>query len=384
MRRFIFQLLALLAIVLGLNGLLHWTLPFDWGDPRLTAKIAGWRALDPEPTTLMIGSSWTYRHLVPEVFDEVLGPRLAGAGGSFNFGIDGVHQPLAGRIYEHLVEERGARPERVLMELARFLSAVDPKLDHGREAKYWRSPELTASMLRFLADRPDKSSARKAVQAVRLGLIQAEAWLHLSHGVGLLEHWTGTAPPSPVLGPRGDGFYAVDRQALDVAGQPLDNRFLRNPDAPAVLARLREECAETLAAPPGPVIDEGLRIVEGLLADAEARGIWLIFWVPPRLCSRYDLVRPIWERIPERHRIAELADAEQHPELFRFDESADRTHFAEAGARRLTRQLAEAVRQRLEEAGPSSGSSRAPGPGGAIGPRVEDEPRARRLPPGTR
>ena len=349
MRRFPLQLAALAALLVGVNALIGALLPFAWGDARLDAKLGHLREHADHYDLVALGSSWTYRHLAPAVLDaelERLGPDMAGYS-TFNTAIDGVHLPFQGRILEHLIVEQGLRPRVVLLELARFTSAVDRELDHQREANFWRTAPLTASMMRFLAHRHDKSLPQKAVQAVLLSLVQVESWLHIGHGTGLASYMAGVDREPGVLGPGKDGFYPVDQQALDATGRPLENRFLRNPEAQEILDQLHRSCTEAFDAALETPNPEGLRVVDDLLELAGDHGIHLVFVVPPRICQRYPQIRPLLEHIPAAHRIAELADPEHYPDLYRLDESTDRTHFNRAGAERYTRHLAHELARRL-------------------------------------
>lgn len=349
-RRFGQRLLLLVLGLVVLGWVWRASLPYPWGDSRLRAKLEYFEQHQEVFDTVFVGSSYTYRHISPRVFDAELEQLSAGRRRhkSFNLAVDGMHLPATEVLLHHLASAERPRLRHVFLELGRFTSAVDRDVDHSTEAQFWRTPALTYSMMRFLWFRPDKSFQSKALQTLKLAGIQAEASLGVGQGPDLVQFLLDTqarGPEAPrpdlqILGPDRDGFYAVDQQAADQTGAPMTNRFLRNPKADQLLDEVRELARAAFEAPLTPANPEGLRRLSRLLALAEAQDWRLVFVVPPRLGTRYVHVRPLFRHIPESQLIWRPADPRVYDSLYRLDESADRGHLSSEGALRYSRLLA--------------------------------------------
>ena len=339
-----FSILAALLVMIGLA--IGWCLPYPWGAPKLSAKLDHLEQHSDAYNTFFIGSSYTYRHVSPKIFDreiKTLTDDPSRHTRSFNLGVDGMHQPATGRLLRHLLDLDLPNMKTVVLELGRFTSAVDPGIDHTPEAQYWRTPRLTASMIRFLWNRPDKGFGQKVFQTGRLLAIQVEASLNIGHGPRIIDYLLdkgSTDHHRHFLGPDNDGFYAVDRQAIDLTGESLTSDLLEHPEAEKVLERMRSRATDAFTRPLDPVNPEGLVILRALTAEAEEAGVDLYFLVPPRMTSRYRHLRPLFEHLPAERLIWQMADPRQAPEFYRLDESADRGHMNGAGAERYTRRLA--------------------------------------------
>ena len=342
--RFFARLMGLGAVIAVACLIAHALLPYPWGDPALKAKLEHFIDHNEPYDAVFIGSSYTYRQISPKVFDRELGA-LGRASRSFNLGIDGMHLPATGYLVEHLAERDLPSLRTIYLELGRFTSAVDSDIDHSTPAKFWRTPALTGSMIRFLWQRPDKSFGAKVYQTARLAGIQLEAGLHIGQGAAMVSHWLGLdrSESRRALGPDRDGFYAVDRQVLELTGAPLSNRFLRNPEAAGVLETLRRSSQEAFEADLGPANREGLSVLRALMASVQAQGRRLVFVVPPRMGERYGHLRPLLPHLPEDRVIQRLADPRLHGSLYALEDSADRGHLNEQGARRFSRLLAQEV-----------------------------------------
>lgn len=333
--------------LLGIGLALHGSLPYAWGDARLWAKLEHLEIHAKGYDTVFIGSSYTYRHISPRVYDAE-SARLrqeaglpARIGKSFNLAVDGMHQPATGQLFEHLISMQLPNLETVVIELGRFTSAVDPEIDRTPEAQCWRTPALTRSMIRFLWARPDKGRAQKLLQTAKLIGVQVQASLNVGHGLRILEFLRGYPDlDAGFLGPDGDGFYAVDRQAEALTGRPLDNEFLRRADGAQVLERIRTASLEAFEASTGEANPEGVRILQSLLKQADAADLELYFLVPPRLGHRYLHLRPLFAHLPADRLILEPADPRLNPQLYDLADTADRGHLNEAGALKYSRLIA--------------------------------------------
>ncbi len=345
MAKLLLKVLLLGGVLLLLNLALAPLLPYPWGHPQLEAKIEHWRQHRGEIDTFFLGSSWTYRQISPQAFDQALGDGTR----SFNFGADGVFYPQIPHVFAQLDAE-GAKPKRWIVELSRIVSAVDPELGSTREEKYWLSPAATNAMVRALLERPDKSWSQKLLQSSRLSLQLVERAYHVGLGADALEFLRAGQADVRFLGPNGDGFYPVEAQVEEEKGEAFDNAFLRDPASSQKLAQLAEESRQAFAIERYPEPSrEQLRELRGLIQKAEERDSELIFVVPPRLGRRYDLILPVAKALPPELVLLDIADPSLHPELYGLELTIDRTHMNRRGAELYSQELAKVLRRREQE-----------------------------------
>lgn len=336
------KMIALAVLLLAINLVLAPLLPYPWGHPQLRAKLDHWRRHNNEIDTLFLGSSWTYRQISPRVFDR----ETAGATRSFNLAADGVFYPQLPLLLEHLDAE-GARPKLWIVELSRMVSAVDPDLGSTREEKYWLSPAASASMIRALFERPDKSLPQKGLQASLLALQLAERTFHVGLGADAGEYFRHPDAGSAWLGPAGDGYYPVELQVEQEKGEPFANAFLRDPAAAKRLDDLKRESQQVFEKEKGQrASSEYLRELSRVIAIAEKRQARLVFVVPPRLGRRYELILPVARALPPEKVVLELADPRLHPELYELEMTIDHTHLNRQGAELYSAELARILQKR--------------------------------------
>ena len=90
MQRFILNIILFLALAFGLNLLGYSFLPENWECPQFIKKKMEWDSLRTTANTFFIGSSRTFRHIDPMVFDSINATHGIHTF-SFNFGISSLY-----------------------------------------------------------------------------------------------------------------------------------------------------------------------------------------------------------------------------------------------------------------------------------------------------
>jgi hypothetical protein len=337
--------------------------------PEIDEKLAHFAAHKDEYDTLFFGSSRTYRHLMPSLFDAA----TAAAGvptKSFNFGIDGMFPPEDGYVAEQLFALKPRRLKRIFIEISfprNHWSGMDPESKRalhwhdGRRLLYVAREEFSRYSPRTLQypPQPPKSRNRSWIKPftprevrkwwramnekeggfprrIERFSVNIELFLRRSFGIGrvgeLIAHhekaFNSRLPPAPppqesnALGPNGDG-------AMPVPWFPA-----AEPDFLAKFARLK---AARLAEPaPLRSLSKGHEAdVVGMIAMARRAGVEPILYISPEVvpCRRY----------PEKEKrvaLFDFTDIAKYPELFVVENRIDISHMKDVGAKLFTEAFA--------------------------------------------
>ena len=297
--------------------------------PQFSEKLAHFAAHRDEYDTLFIGSSRTFRQILPSIFDP-----LMAAGGqpsrSFNFGLDGMFSPEDAYVAEKIFALRPQRLRRVFIEVSGFNTNVAAQVPDTRRALHWHDFHRTALLCRDILP-PGKSSKirdlarwEKAWRHVRLFLIRA---LNLGEATHLLETWRGAPPAASegVLGVAGDGA-VPSASEQEYAGE---NRAGFDQD----MAVLREGNARIGRLSPAPLqsLRETISRVRAIAAEP-------VLFIAPMAVTHLN--SPAGQvNVP----IFDFSDPHRWPALFDPANRFDRGHLNSPGSRIFTRLFAEQV-----------------------------------------
>ena len=297
--------------------------------PQFSEKFAHFTAHKDEYDTLFIGSSRTFRQILPSIFDPIMA-----AGGqparSFNFGLDAMFSPEDAYVAEKIFALRPQRLRRVFIEVSGFNTNFGAQPPDTRRALHWHDWPRTALLCRDILplNRPEKlrEPARwaRVWSHVRLWLTRA---LSIGEGTRLLEPWRGIPliAPSSVLGSAGDGAVPYDAET-EYAGE---NREGFDND----MAVLRAGKAGISRLSPAP-----LQSIRGTIDRARALGAEPVLFITPMAVTRLN--SPAGQvAVP----ILDFSDPSRWPVLFDPANRYDRAHLNSPGARIFTRLFAEQV-----------------------------------------
>jgi hypothetical protein len=280
-------------------------------------------------TFLAIGTSLTYRHFVPEIFDRV----LAEAGipsKSFNFGVPGLALPEAYRIVDRLA---GRPPERlrwVAIDLSLFSHASSRNRMSTRDI-WWHTPTETRIVVERLLE-SDRTAGEKRDEIRH----ELSALVRNLTTVGRGARWFREFWD--------DRWVEDDDAGLVVEAQGYEAlEDLADPKARRRGERFRENTAQFRSVIerrrqrewPRDLPDAKLAMLERIahrLADA---GITPVFFEPPTWRDPYR-AGPLEDEGP----VFSYSDPVLHADLYRVEHRFDRYHLTRAGAVLLTERFA--------------------------------------------
>ncbi len=304
--------------------------------PMVSPKLAWWRAHAEEFDTLILGSSRTYRQVVPGIFDAAMA-----AGGtptrSYNLGIDGMRPPEDGYLLEQALAARSSPLRFVIVECNALKMEVPEDNAETMRAVYWHDlPRMSA--LWGLTFAPGYEGEHRSIgkrissgwgnlrhfsDHAKLGLWRNA---HVGSGNERVLAAIGIAPSAPTfieVGPRKDGYRPP------TTAERMGGKLLRDYEH-----RLAEILAHSARADLGDA--ESQREVVRKRDLILANGARPIFIAPPLLAP--TVFTPMCGVI-----FLNFADPARFPALYAIENRRDTGHTNSAGSELYTRLLSEAL-----------------------------------------
>ncbi len=333
-----------LAVLLGLGWAVRRRLPFP-PVPAVEPKVAWLHAHGDEYDTLFVGSSRTYRHLIPEVFDRL----MAEAGTptkSFNFGFDGMRPPEDSYVMEAVLAARKTPVKYVLVEANALRMNLDAHAQGTVRAAYWHDAKRTAAIARstlWMKSYDETTlfgiwSDRFSGISVFLEHLQPvlSRAVNVGRGYEGLPTFGGAHPQEKLsdaeLGARHDGYH-VDDEPRPIRDTPL--------------AKLRKGVSERLKKPGVPYFAdvESQNVLREKRRVIEAHGGQMIIFQPPKVEPEKFYPDPkIAGDIP----MIDLSDPKAFPELYDPQYRKDDAHLNPVGAEIYTRMIVERLQPLLK------------------------------------
>lgn len=283
--------------------------------------------------TLLLGSSRTFRQIIPEIFDAEMA-----AGGfpvrSFNLGIDGMRPPEDTYLLEKVLALRRKPLRFVVVECNALRLKPRPEDRDTVRVVYWHDWRRLVALYRnaFLSD-PKKRSWRGRFE--KIGETFPDFWEHAryfaqkstSQGRAheMLYEWISPVPiePPPLwdLGARLDGYKPAPQSEQEMSAR---EQALYASD----MAKMRDQSVRQYAG--DPASQDEVAYKKQLI---EAAGAKMILVIPPYLGERFFVPDPKSGVPPALN----FANPESYPELFAPEHRADAGHTNTAGSRIFTR-----------------------------------------------
>ena len=297
--------------------------------PQFSEKLEYFAAHRDEFDTLFIGSSRTFRQLLPKIFD----PAMAAGGQptrTFNFGLDGMFSPEDAYVAEKIFALRPQRLRRVFIEVSGFNTDFAAQPEETRRALHWhdfrRTVQLCREILPFQKKKRLRDPARwaRAWKHVRLYSVRA---LSLGEAARFLDRWRGVPARGRqwVIGNDGDGAIPY----VEETELPGDTREAWDRD----IAALRAGTAGIR-----PLVPASLESLAGTIARVRALGAEPVLFVAPMAVQRVNTAAG-----QVREPVLDFSDPHRWPALFDPANRYDRTHLNAPGARLFSRLFAEEV-----------------------------------------
>ncbi len=338
------KITLLLLLIIGLNAAITATLPLTWGEPIIHAKYKAYQAQAEEINTLLIGTSRTYRHLDPTLLDALVGEPFNIR--AFNLGAPAYYYPKSDRLYRAILADKPPALDYALFEFGR-IDVPRPRNLHTKGHIYWYDFSETLFLLRHTWSL-ELPLRRKLTFSQRHVVSWLEKEANLGLGVALLDYALNGVTGEPRwLGSRGDGFYPLDDALADGA---LDVRARRD-EYLATPSEADERRVESQAAYEAGLASDAYSVALlerylALIELSERKGVYLVFYLPPRLGSDYRELVPVFEQLPPAHRF-DLAPPSEHPLYYAQAYTFDVGHLNKEGARLFTQDVAAEWARRL-------------------------------------
>jgi hypothetical protein len=340
--------LFLAAFALTCAGI-GWQLPRQTV-PIVTPKLSWYEGHADNYDVLFLGSSRTYRQIIPEVFDA----EMAAHGEpvrAYNLGVDGMRPPEDTYLLEEALAARKKKLKLVLVESNPVRLAMRPEDRDTIRTVYWHDWKRMQVVFRssFLADTKKRSFTRRLTEINKAmpDFIEHSSYglwkfSNLGRGHELLAAWLRPGPPERMslynIGPRRDGYQIDSSKKQLIAG---DN-----------LALYEKELARMRATPPrvdydDPVSQAELQAKRKLI---EAAGGRMVLVIPPYTGEKFFHPKPG----PEAPPVLDFSSPDKYPELFLPANRADTGHTNPAGSQIYTRLIVRELLPLLKSTAPSS------------------------------
>lgn len=305
----------------------------------VTEKLARYAEAADEYDVLAIGSSLTYRQIIPRVFDDTA--RTAGQPMRlYNLGVDGMSPPEDTYVLEKALALRKTPLAVALVECNRLRFKLRPQDENTVRAIYWHDGKRLATLARFALS-TGENELGVWDRTKHLGETLPILWRHL-------DYWFRNVT---ALG-RGhemllDLLLQAKQETDELGADGYDAPPPRDGISPEDLRRFQEAVAELRTKPMrydrgDPVSRAELEEKRRLIARAGAR---MILVVPP------DPIRSHFLPADESAygEVLDFSDPNEFPELYDPTDRRDSGHFNVRGAEIYTRIIALRVSALLEE-----------------------------------
>lgn len=332
MKKFIRQLILFGFTLCVCNVFIHILLPDSFGikhgsNTLFHSQYETYKKSTVPYNTLFVGSSRTYRHIDPHVFDSIC---MQKGIRSFNLGSPATFNPEAFYLLEKIMSEKKPPVQNIIIELGQinFIKAVNW---FAPQSYYYLDYSLFRSSMEIIWTQPDIPLWRKMVNA----------WPYVQ---GFIINHTFYYPPLQVTeekeaynGYLKNGYYSLDDEVVDFSPKGLVARRLTFLSDTSVL---QQRAAKQLIGQQYPPHEMYAMYLNELIEQTAAKNVNLYFIIPPKL-QKYSALQKIASRIKRGH-VMDLGSAAQYPEFYMAQYSFDIGHLNRDGAKLYTQYAAEA------------------------------------------
>lgn len=346
MTKAICKILLFLTLVLVASQLLIQPFVYHplWGDPNYIAKYDRFTADENQYNTVFIGTSRTFRHTDPAIFDSITGLR------SFNFGIDGDGCPANYMLAKELFEIKKMTGIKYLV-LELFPPSGNLAWDmssgtlHTDKVLYKYGLEDYCFVIRSLCEIPEQKAEQLFldIRSHVINLLESSFKLGFVHRI---LNAKSKGADSRLLGKMKNGFLAYDHEMILPNGEYLLKRHNE------FVADSGENSERAEASVPGAVTNsEGeFRFHKDYLYHIEQicnqNGVVLILVVHPRMSPEqlgYFHAFLADTTLQQRLIILDHSNFKRYPEYYELENAFDAGHLNSKGATQFTINLASDV-----------------------------------------
>lgn len=357
MWRLIRNIVVLSVAALMISGLVGALIsPFGWGDSTFYTKATYFLENQQEFNGVFVGGSLEYRHIDPAVIDSIAHENAIDLR-SFNLGNDGYNLPLQVWVVENVLERAAENLDYIFLSLSSDPLFYKGVL-HTKEWNYWQNPKSVIFSVRILNQMP--IPVKQKQQFTRFYLMSLfENALKFGMMDDLLQfNLKPVLADSIYLGLHKNGYFPYDDEERyltlrkDLPDEIISK--MRNNEISKQDYRINQPKRDSLDnlwttaferyQPGKEPIPLYLDTYLNLYRKCAQKGIKLIFVMPPKGRTDYQLLQAIYERLPDDSRI-NLADPRKYPEFFSLENGYNYHHMNAAGSAIYSARLGERIVQ---------------------------------------
>ncbi len=332
--RFIFKgLVFLLVCILVSFCLQKLFFPFTWGNIQLNTKIKFIEKNNLNPNIYFIGSSITFRQVIPSIIDEFGTDKNKN---SFNMGLDAIMPPFQFYVLENLMSFDESI-DYIFFELDSFDFMPDNQYLTGRRKYYWNLKWLHYA-LQYLkhSDLPEK---RKQELTKKYKKATYESIFKLGMKNDIAKYLSGQQLfPDHVIGTNGDGY-------LQLPGNITPNKMMQD-RMPKYLDNVKNGFASVYQNLNHIDHTKGNEFWKNLaykyIKQAKENDIHIIYILNPRQYNldSYESMVSLLYSLPEENRM-DMANPYEHPQLYEIQYRWDEAHLNDKGSKLYSKILGE-------------------------------------------
>lgn len=338
MRAFVLRsgLFVLLFLLAGI--VIKSTLPFYWGNTWLKYKYPRFLYESEKVDHIFLGSSRTYRHFVPVIFDSIMAAREVPCR-SFNLGIPGLFPPQSYFVLRKALEDGDIRPgATVLFELSRSVSVPEEQLATAR-GSYWTNAKDHLYMMRYANTCAGNDQRSDMIRSYTLAYLQN--LFHLAQYTGFLNDTEYMSLPTDRT--NNAGHVSLEHERTHSGKAPvradLEARQRELQADTTIVEQQLSNVRAVRAAAPSAACEVEVANLLALHAKAESAGVQLIFFLPA-IYLKSDMWAT-YAALPDGMKL-DLNDVSQTSIQYDPGYRFDKGHLNERGALLFTARAADA------------------------------------------
>ncbi|MCO5247674.1 MAG: hypothetical protein M9887_01820 [Chitinophagales bacterium] len=317
---------------------------FGWGDSTFYTKSKYFLDHPDQFNGVYIGGSLEYRHIDPHTIDSIASSKGVDLR-SFNLGNDGYNLPLQVWVTENILKRDTGDLKYIFLSLS-----SDPLfykgILHTKEWDYWQNLKSVIFSIRVLYQMDLPPKIKKQFSRFYLTSL-AENAVKVQMMGDLLQFRLKPVPADSIyLGKNKDGFFPYDDEEAYLSQRDdlteeiiskMENNNLSKIDYQENQAKrdsLEHRWTKEFETfdPEQKPIPLYLKTYLDLYQRCKERGIQLIFVMPPKGRTSYQLLMAIYEQLPEDSKI-NLADPRVYPEFYALENGYNYHHLNLKGAK---------------------------------------------------
>ena len=332
--------------------------PFGWGDSTFYTKAKYFLDHPEKFNAIYVGGSLEYRHINPYIVDSICKKKGIDLR-SFNLGNDGYNLPLQVWVTEKLLKKDQGNLKYIFLSLS-----SDPLfykgILHTKEWNYWQNPKSVIFSIRTLFQMDIPFKVKRKFSRFYLESLTENAFKFGMMSDLIQFHLHPVPADSIYLGQRKNGFFPYDdeekylTQRKDLPDEIV--RKIKNNNISKLDYQRNDAKRDSLLlmwsnqfatyVPGTKPIPLYLKTYLDLYETCQKRGIRLIFVMPPKGRTDYQLLLSIYENLPKNSRI-DLADPRVYPQFYTLKNGYNYHHMNDTGANIFSTILGEKIAQLL-------------------------------------